>query len=159
MKVTRRKPKARDKTDAKNPVGKGNVTGRNRKPWVTMAVFSFLLVDLYLLATLFLFRTGEFGEVIHSWTLGTFGGGIIVPLVFGPTWCLPHPGVPRTLSCRKPGFIGPLPLLCLPWPFGLGRHRTDGALGTRPVGTFLAGTDQTRRTSPGRLAGLEASLP
>ena len=96
MKVTRRKPKARDKADTKSLDGKET----RKQPWMTMAVFTFLLVDLYLLATLFLFRTGEFGQVIHFWTLELFGGGIIVLLVFGAYF----------LTSRIFGYPVPLPL-------------------------------------------------
>ena len=143
MKVTRRKPKARDKTGSKSPGRKEDMKGGRKRPGVTMAVFAFLLVDLYLLATLFLFRTGEFGEVIHSWTLEAFGGGIIVPLVFGA-----YLGASRVL-----GYPIPFPLkqtlassilyLCCALFLGLsalsGIEPAVALLRPGLVGSFLAG--------------------
>ncbi|HOP51258.1 MAG: DNA translocase FtsK [Thermovirgaceae bacterium] len=79
MKVTRSKPRNKEKTGAREPV---RAEGR-RPPWFTMIVLVLLLVDLYLLATLFLFRTGDLGRIVHFWTLEIFGGGVIVLLLFG----------------------------------------------------------------------------
>ncbi len=79
MKVTRSKPRNQEKIGAPEP---GRAEGR--KPlWITMAVLVLLLVDLYLLATLFLFRTGDLGQIVHFWTLEILGGGVIVLLLFG----------------------------------------------------------------------------
>ena len=46
------------------------------------SVFALLLVDLYILATVFLFRTGSLGDVIHSWALQVPGSAIIILLLF-----------------------------------------------------------------------------
>lgn len=96
MQVIRRKPERvnREKQTAeKDPPG-----GRSLKG--ILAVFLFLLLDLYLLATLFLFRTGEIGEVIHSFALETLGGGVIVLLLFvaylSSCWLLGY-SIPSTL--------------------------------------------------------------
>ncbi len=147
MKVTRRKPKARDKADTKSLDGKET----RKQPWMTMAVFTFLLVDLYLLATLFLFRTGEFGQVIHFWTLELFGGGIIVLLVFGAYF----------LTSRIFGYPVPLPLrqtlaslvlyLCCALLLGLsalsGIEPAMALLRPGEVGSFMAGV-LLRRVGP-----------
>ena len=147
MKVTRRKPKARDKADTKSLDGKET----RKQPWMTMAVFTFLLVDLYLLATLFLFRTGEFGQVIHFWTLELFGGGIIVLLVFGAYF----------LASRIFGYPVPLPLrqtlaslvlyLCCALLLGLsalsGIEPAMALMRPGEVGAFMAGV-LLRRVGP-----------
>jgi DNA segregation ATPase FtsK/SpoIIIE, S-DNA-T family len=46
------------------------------------SVFALLLADLYILATIFLFRTGSLGDIIHSWALQVPGSAIIIILLF-----------------------------------------------------------------------------
>ena len=45
-------------------------------------VFALFLLDTYVLATIFLFRTGSLGNTLHEWTLGTLGGSVIVILLY-----------------------------------------------------------------------------
>ncbi|MDO9507735.1 MAG: DNA translocase FtsK [Thermovirgaceae bacterium] len=79
MKIIRRK--------VKSSPGKKDLNGRTnakpRSPFMISAVFALFLLCLYVLATIFLFRTGTAGNVVHSWTLGTLGGSVIVLLFFG----------------------------------------------------------------------------
>ncbi len=79
MKVIRRKPETENR--GKQVARDETRGGRSLK--AILAVFALLLLDLYLVATLFLFRTGEIGEIIHSFFLELFGGGVVVILLFG----------------------------------------------------------------------------
>lgn len=59
------------------------MNNRSRSPFLISAVFALSLLDIYILATIFLFRTGSLGNILHAWTLNIFGGAIIVILFYG----------------------------------------------------------------------------
>lgn len=79
MKIIRRKPRS---SPRKKDTNDGTKT-KSRSPFVISAVFALFLLDIYVLATIFLFRTGTAGNIVHSRILGTLGGSVIVLLLFG----------------------------------------------------------------------------
>lgn len=78
MKIIRRK----GKSGAAKKDNRESTNRRVRSPFLISMVFALFLLDIYVLATIFLFRTGSLGNTLHEWTLGIFGSGVIVILLY-----------------------------------------------------------------------------
>ncbi len=140
MKIIRRK----GKTGTVRRGNGENTENRSRSPFLLSTVFALFLLDIYILATIFLFRTGSLGNTLHEWTLGIFGGGVIVLLLY-----VAYLALSWLLNFRVPGAwrqsMGTA-VLFLCCALFLGLYRLSGIISAADIlqpgklGLFLAGS-------------------
>jgi len=140
MKITRRKPR----TDPGKKRAGENLEGKIRSPYLVSTIFALLLLDIYFIAAVFLFKTGSFGSRMHELTLGYFGGALIVLLLYLAYLCIAW-----LFGFRVPGAwrqsLGTM-VLYLCCVLFLGLYRLSGIVSSSDIlqpgilGIFLAGS-------------------
>jgi len=122
-------------TSKKKPAHDKNSGGRS--PFLLLLVLVVVMLDLYLAATVFLFRTGEIGTVLHRSILRTAGGGSLVVFLY-----ILHVSVAfifgRNIENPIRQFTGTIVLYFTLAVF-LGLHRTAGLVQDQSLSVFTPG--------------------